>query len=181
MCSPTPVRVVVPTHGCEGRDIYIVHSCMALFVSMFLSVSRCRYRHGHDGARSARHSSVALLQDNGSCCSPVNREIAPGIAGVVLSPRTVSRAHVRRDAAIQPPLQKLPIAIGCIGCDGGWLSSWSLDKADDYVLCSDRLLTQAGGCRWYTHDHATGIVHQIVVVVAQPGRRLGSSNAVSPT
>src|SRR5260370_38292454 len=74
-------------------------------------------------------------------------------------------------AAVQQPLLKLPTAIGRIGCYGGWLSSLSLDKADDHVLCRNRLLTQAGGCRLYTHDHATVIVHEIVVVVSQPGRR----------
>src|SRR5690348_13345763 len=62
------------------------------------------------------------------------------IAGIVLSQSTVSRAHIRRDAAIQQPVQKLPIAIGRIGCDGCWLPSLPLDKAGEHVLCSDRLL-----------------------------------------
>jgi len=31
VCSPTPVHVVVPTHGCEWRDTYIAHSCIVFF------------------------------------------------------------------------------------------------------------------------------------------------------
>src|SRR5215467_7446547 len=63
------------------------------------------------------------------------------IAGIVLSQSTVSRPHVRRDATIQQPLQKLPIAIGRIGCDREGLSFLPLDKAGDHVLRRHRLLT----------------------------------------
>ena len=51
------------------------------------------------------------------------------VAGIVLAERAVSGAHVRRDAAIQQPLQKLPVAIGRIGRNGGRLSSLPLHKA----------------------------------------------------
>ncbi len=74
------------------------------------------------------------------------------------------------DATIQQPLQKLPIAIGRIGCDGGGLSSLPLHKAGEHVLCGRRLLTHVGCSGLDSHDHATIVVHQIVVVVPEPGR-----------
>lgn len=39
------------------------------------------------------------------------------VAGIVLSQRVVSRAHIGRDATIQQPLQELSIAVGRIGWD----------------------------------------------------------------
>ena len=89
------------------------------------------------------------------------------IAGVVFSQSTVSRAHVRRDAAIQQPLQKLPIAIGRIRCCRRWLSTLPLHKAGDHVLCRDGLLTHACRCGLDSNDHATVIVDQVVIVVLQ--------------
>src|SRR5689334_21042107 len=59
------------------------------------------------------------------------------IAGVVLSQRAVSRAHVRRDAAIQQPLQKLPVPVSRIRCDRGRLSSLPLGKTSEHGLCGD--------------------------------------------
>src|SRR5437899_3201108 len=92
------------------------------------------------------------------------------IAGVVLSQSIVARAHVRRDAAIQQPLQKLPITIGRIRCYRRWLSPLPLDKAGNHVLCRNRLLTHACRRGPHAHDHATVIVHQVVIVVPQPSR-----------
>src|SRR5258707_14926223 len=92
------------------------------------------------------------------------------IAGVVLSQSTVARAHVRRDAAIQQPLQKLPIAIGGIGCYRRWLSPLPLHKVGDHVLCRDRLLTHACRRGLDSNDHATVIVDQVVIVVPQASR-----------
>src|SRR5215475_7856998 len=59
------------------------------------------------------------------------------ITGIALSASTVSRAPIRRDAAIQQPLQKLTITIGGISRDRGWLFSLALSEAGDHVLCGD--------------------------------------------
>src|SRR5215468_4521693 len=159
--SPTPVPAGVPTHRCEWRDICIAPSCIALSENRLRNVLRCRYMQERGCERLGRHSSVAL--------GLIGKSVRT-IAGVVLSQSTVSRAHIGRDAAIQQPWQKLPIAVGRIGCDGCWLPSLPLNKTGEHVLCRDRLLAHACRRRLHTHDHATVVVDQIVVVVRQSCR-----------
>src|SRR5205814_185475 len=93
------------------------------------------------------------------------------IAGIVLSQSIVSRAHVRRDAAIRQPLQELPVPVGRVGRYRFWLSSLPLRKASEHVLRGHRLLTHPCCRRLYSHNHTTVVVDQVVVVIPQPCRR----------
>ena len=50
-------------------------------------------------------------------------------------------------------------------------SSLPSGEAIEHVLCGHRLLTHPGCRRLHSHNHATVVVHQIVVVIAQSGWR----------
>src|SRR5882762_4234503 len=88
-----------------------------------------------------------------------------------LSVNTVTGSHIGRDAPIRQPLQELPVPVGRVGRYRFWLSSLPLREASEHVLRGHRLLTHPGCRRLHSHDHATVIVHQVVVVIPQPGRR----------
>ena len=88
----------------------------------------------------------------------------------VLSVDTVAGSHIGRDAPLRQPLQELPVPVRCIRGHRFRRSSSPVRETSEHVLCGDRLLTHASGGRLHTHDHATVVVDQIVVVVPQSGR-----------
>src|SRR5258708_27961264 len=88
----------------------------------------------------------------------------------VLSVDTVTGSHIGRDAPIRQPLQELPVPIRRVGCYRFWLSSLPLREASEHVLRGHRFLTHPCCRRLDSHDYATVVVDQIVVVVPQPGR-----------
>src|ERR1035437_2531326 len=97
------------------------------------------------------------------------------IAGIVLSQSTVASAHVGSDVPIRQPLQKLPVPVGRVGRPRFWFSSLPLRETGKHVLGGHRLLTHACCGGLHSHDHATMVVDQIVVVVSQPSRRAALS------
>jgi hypothetical protein len=89
--------------------------------------------------------------------------VMPSVKGIgSLSVYAASRAavrsrvsgHVRRDLPVHQPLQKLTIAIACIGSDGLPFPALPLGEASDHILCGPRLLTQASSCRLHACDDA---------------------------
>src|SRR5207244_12603321 len=88
-----------------------------------------------------------------------------------LSVDTVAGSHVRSDAAVPQPLQELPVAVRRVGCHRFGRSSLPLGKTGQHILRGHGLLTHPSGCCLYAHDHTAVVVHQIVVVVPQSGRR----------
>src|SRR5947207_2301553 len=93
------------------------------------------------------------------------------VVGAPLSVDTVASSHVRGDIPIGQPLQKLSVPVGGIGRHRFCLSSLPVREPCDHVLCRDRLLTHASCRGLHPHDHTTGVVDEIVVVVPQPSRR----------
>src|SRR5258706_4226516 len=89
----------------------------------------------------------------------------------VLSVDTVTGSHIGRDAPIRQPLQELSVPVRRVGRYRFWLSSLPLREASEHVLRSHRFLTHPCCRRLYSHDDATVVVDQVVVVVPQPGRR----------
>src|ERR1700731_2707490 len=87
-----------------------------------------------------------------------------------LSMDTVTGPHVGSDASIRQPLQKLPVPVRGVGRYRFWFSSLPLREASEHVLRSHRFLTHPCCRRLYSHDDATVVVDQIVVVVPQSGR-----------
>src|SRR5262249_27413765 len=93
------------------------------------------------------------------------------VEGAVLALDTVAGSHIRDDAPIRQPLQKLSVPVGRVSRYRFGLSSLPLRKTGEHVLCGHRLLTHPGGRRLHPHDHATLVVDQIVVVVSQASWR----------
>src|SRR5262244_826031 len=93
------------------------------------------------------------------------------IEAAVLPMNTVAGSHVGGNIPIRQPLQKLSVPIGGIGGHRFCLSSLPVREPCDHLLCRHRLLTHACGCGLHADDHATMVVHQIVVVVAEASRR----------
>src|SRR5580704_1650317 len=89
----------------------------------------------------------------------------------VLSVDTIAGSHVSSDAPIRQPLQELPVAIRCVSRQRFRCSALPLRETCEHVLGGHRLLTHPCCCRLDTHDHAALIVHQIVIVITQPGGR----------
>src|SRR6058998_2399279 len=89
----------------------------------------------------------------------------------VLSVDPVAGSHIGRDAPIRQPLQELPVPVRRVGRYRFWLSSLPLREASEHVLRGHRFLTHPCCRRLYSHDYATVVVDQIVVVVPQPSRR----------
>src|SRR2546422_10373217 len=82
----------------------------------------------------------------------------------------VAGPHVGSDASICQPLQELSVPVRRVGRDRFWLSSLPLREASEHILRGHRFLTHPCCRRLYSHDHATVVVDQIVVVVPQSGR-----------
>jgi len=92
------------------------------------------------------------------------------IEGAPRSPNSIPGGHVRRDLPVHQPLQKLTIAIACIGSDGLRLPALPLDEASDHVLCGSRLLAQASA--------AAGAIHGFLEVRAEDGQVVASADSV---
>src|SRR5207245_1508568 len=88
-----------------------------------------------------------------------------------LSVDTVAGSHVRSDVAIRQPLQEVPVPVGRVGRYRFWLSPLPLRESSEHVLGGHSFLAHACRRRLHSYDHATGIVHQVVVVVTQSGGR----------
>ena len=84
---------------------------------------------------------------------------------------TVTGPHIRGDVPIQQPLQELPVPIRRVSGDGLRSSSLPRGETCEHVLGGHRLLTHARRRRLHTHDHATVVIDQVVVVVTEPGGR----------
>src|ERR1039457_4872754 len=98
------------------------------------------------------------------------REPLGTVERTVLSVDTVAGSHIGRDVPIRQPLQEHPVPVGGVGRYRFWLSSLPLREASEHVLCGHRFLTHPCCRRLYSHDYATVVVDQIVVVVTQSGR-----------
>src|SRR5882724_4015114 len=88
-----------------------------------------------------------------------------------LSVNTVTGSHIGRDAPIRQPLQELPVPVGRVGRYRFWLSSLPLPETGEHVLRGHRFWAHPCCRCLHSHDHATVVVDQIVVVVPQPSRR----------
>src|ERR1039457_3323490 len=95
----------------------------------------------------------------------------PGsVERTVLAQRTVARAHVVRDVPLNQPWQKLAVAIGGVGHYRLGIASLPCGEASDHVFRGRRFLTHARRRRLHSDNHATLVVHQIVVVVTEARR-----------
>ena len=70
-----------------------------------------------------------------------------------LSVDTVAGSHVRSDAAIRQPLQKLPVPVRRVGCDRFWFSSLPLRETGEHVLRGHGFLAHARRRGLHSHDH----------------------------
>src|SRR5262252_4632900 len=99
------------------------------------------------------------------------RETLRAVERAFLAPYAVPCAHVGSDATIQQPLQKVAVAVRGIGSHRRGLLPLPLAEASNHVLRSYRFLAKSSRGGLHSHDHTAVIVHQIVVVITQPGRR----------
>src|SRR5271163_5037236 len=97
------------------------------------------------------------------------REPLGSVERAVLSVDAVTGSHIRSDAPVRQPLQELPVSVRRVGGYRVWLSSLPLRETSEHVLRGHRFLTHPCGRRLYSHDYATVVVDQIVVVIPQPG------------
>ena len=97
-----------------------------------------------------------------------------------LSVNTVTGPHVGRDAAIRHPLQELSVPVGRVSYHRLRRSPLPLGETGQHILCGYCLLTHACRGRLHAHNHATIVVHQIVVVVTEARRcaALGSVGGI---
>src|SRR5262249_1367803 len=123
----------------------------------------------HLGPVSQATATIIQLLPSGTEIAITFRLIGKTLGTVVravLPMNTVAGAHVGSDVPIPQPLQKLPVAVGRIGGYRFCLSSLPVCEPRDHPLRRNGLLTHACGRGLDTDDHATRVVHQIVVVVA---------------
>jgi hypothetical protein len=83
--------------------------------------------------------------------------------------------HVTCDAAVVEPLQQFAVALGGVG--GQSLGQIAVTFAIAFDHVSRRYALLSSPCRrsLYSHDDATGVIHQIIVVIAESCRTaLGS-------
>src|SRR5438477_12801812 len=101
-----------------------MHMNGEIFISPAGALSFLKASPATFGAADVSVSPIANIQPNVVELFPSRAAIAVAlgqigkslrtVTGIVLSQSTVSCAHVRRDAAVQLPLQKLPVAVGSI-------------------------------------------------------------------
>src|SRR5438876_11553978 len=84
----------------------------------------------------------------------------------VLSVDAVAGSHIRSDAPICQPLQKLPIPVSRVGRHRVGRSPLPFSETREHVLRGHGLLAHSGCRRLYSHDHAAVVVYQVIVVVA---------------
>src|SRR5262252_2532878 len=93
----------------------------------------------------------------------------------VLAVDAVASTHIRRNTPPRQPLQELAVAIGRVGGQRFGRSSLPPGETSQHILRSHALLTHACRRRLHAHNHATVVVYQIVVVVAEPRRHAALS------
>jgi len=91
--------------------------------------------------------------------------------GTPLSVNTVAGSHIGSDVTIGQPLQELPVPIRRVSRHRFGRSSLPLGETGEHVLRGHGFLTHARRRGLHSHNHTACIVHQIVVVVAQPSWR----------
>ena len=98
------------------------------------------------------------------------REPLWAVERAVLPVDTVARSYVGSDVPIRQPLQELSVPVRRIRRHRVWLPSLPLRETCEHVLRGNGLLAHARCRRLHAHDHAAGIVDQIVVVVTEASR-----------
>src|SRR5580765_9012855 len=158
----------------------LIHVDRKIFVSSTRALWFLRAGPTTFGAANVSVSTIANIQANvvelfsrRTAITVVFRLIGKtlrSIEGTVLALSILPRPHVRSDFPLGQPLLKLPVPIGSVGPHRFWLSSLPLRKTGEHVLRGHRFLTQPRRRGLHSHNHAACIVHQIVVVIPQPGR-----------
>src|SRR6476660_3339405 len=159
----------------------LLHVDRKIFVSSTRALGVLRAGPTTCGAVHVRVSTIANIQANvvelfsrrtaiTVVCRLIGKTLR-SIEGTVLALSILPRPHVRSDFPLGQPLQKLPVPIGSVGPHRFWLSSLPLRKTGEHVLRGHRFLTQPCCRGLHSHDYATVVIDQIVVVVTQPGRR----------